>query len=66
MTREQFRENILKHADHDFEECQRIFAESNICLWCEGEGTVSENSREGEHGVETVACPICSMNKKHE
>lgn len=69
MTKEQFRENILKYADHEYEECVQIYAETGNCLWCMGDKKVSADGMDSEgnieHGVETVACPICSI-KKHD
>lgn len=58
MTKEQFRETILKHADHDYEECIRLFEETGECLWCGGDGKVDETISEDDS--KTVKCPICS------
>ena len=60
MSKEEFIEGIIKHADHDFEECQRIYEETGNCLWCDGSKKVDANIE----GTETVACPVCTVREE--
>lgn len=56
MTKEQFKEKILEHANHDYEECVRIFKETGECLWC-------ENTRQVEGMFGEEFCPICTYKE---
>ena len=70
-TRAQFRETILKHANHDYEETIRIYADTGNCLWCDNTHFItSEVWDDDSHRYQSTGsskCPVCTLKPEdHE